>query len=358
MKRGFTTARVAALMALLPVAALQAQAADSATQQTAPAADSATHKKHGLLHTAEKAAGNKVVQTVAKTAACTMLPGGQVVAGAIDAAANPNAGGAATGAAEAATGAGCSNAMGNLTGAPNQAGQQAMTNAMTQGQTPPMDPRMQAQMGMINAMGIKTDEEAQAKCVGLSVEEYRIIMAPPSMGMTKEQMKQQQAIGKKLDPKKQRECGMQAGNQMMAMVQMMTANAQAKMNQASSNTMTEAPGQTIDVPADLAAQLKAGKVVIRNIDWVAGSSSVSAAGQPGFQDAMAKVGAALKDAGGKFRLDIYMDQRYDDDGVNKFGPERLTMVQLALAPSGLDPSSLKVGKAQKDKEPRLEIVRQ
>ena len=61
-------------------------------------------KGGGLFGKVKGVAKNKVVQSVVKTAACTMVPGGQYVAGAIDAAANKNA---ATGAAGAATGSSC-----------------------------------------------------------------------------------------------------------------------------------------------------------------------------------------------------------------------------------------------------------
>lgn len=67
-------------------------------------------KKKGLLGKLKSIAQDKTVQQVAKVAACTMLPGGQYVAGAIDAgagAAEGNAGGAAAGAAGMATGTTC-----------------------------------------------------------------------------------------------------------------------------------------------------------------------------------------------------------------------------------------------------------
>jgi hypothetical protein len=78
------------------IAAAQSSAATSGNERsvidTLPdAPDTAQKQKKkggGLLGKVKGVAKNKVVQQVAKTAACTMLPGGQVVAGAIDAAAN------------------------------------------------------------------------------------------------------------------------------------------------------------------------------------------------------------------------------------------------------------------------------
>ncbi|MGH7720717.1 MAG: hypothetical protein ACREON_17960, partial [Gemmatimonadaceae bacterium] len=70
--------------------------------------DSGTAKKRrGMFGRVRAIAGNRTVQTVAKVAACTVVPGGQFVAGAIDAAASKSVTGAASGAAAAATGTSC-----------------------------------------------------------------------------------------------------------------------------------------------------------------------------------------------------------------------------------------------------------
>ncbi len=72
----------------------------------------APKKKGGLFGKVKDIAKNKVVRTVAKTAACTMLPGGQLIAGAIDAGSKKDAVG---GAAALATGSG-SGCMPGMTG--------------------------------------------------------------------------------------------------------------------------------------------------------------------------------------------------------------------------------------------------
>ena len=81
-----------------------------------PAADT-VHKKHGgLFGKVKGVAKNKLVQQVAKVAACTMVPGGQLVAGAIDAAASKSVAGAAQGAVGAASGNSCMPGMGGAAG--------------------------------------------------------------------------------------------------------------------------------------------------------------------------------------------------------------------------------------------------
>ena len=102
-------------------------AAQDSIPVAAAVADSAVaqpKKKKGFFGKVKDAAKNKTVQQVAKVAACTMVPGGSMVAGAIDAASNASDGsaaGAASGAAGAATGTSCMGApgggMGGMSGA-------------------------------------------------------------------------------------------------------------------------------------------------------------------------------------------------------------------------------------------------
>lgn len=106
--------RHAGVMTLAHLALAGALAAqDSVSAVAASPPDSvveAPKKKKGFFGKMKDMANNKTVQSVAKIAACTVVPGGQVVAGAIDAASSAgdgNAVGAASGAAGAATGTSC-----------------------------------------------------------------------------------------------------------------------------------------------------------------------------------------------------------------------------------------------------------
>lgn len=108
LSAAFPAALSAALLVLAPahLAAQDTTAAPSA--EAAPV--EAPKKKKGLFGKIKDIAKDKTVQSVAKVAACTMVPGGQYVAGAIDAASSAsdgNAAGAASGAAGAAAGSSC-----------------------------------------------------------------------------------------------------------------------------------------------------------------------------------------------------------------------------------------------------------
>lgn len=109
------------ILALTPLTvAVPALAAQDSASVAAVSADSAPapKKKGGLFGKLKKVAADKTVQSVAKVAACTVVPGGQYVAGAIDAASSNSATGAAGSVAGAASGNSCySGVMGNVTNA-------------------------------------------------------------------------------------------------------------------------------------------------------------------------------------------------------------------------------------------------
>lgn len=98
--------RLVLALAPLTLSATGLLAQDSTTVTGAPA-DSVPKKKKGLFGKLKEVAADKTVQSVAKVAACTMVPGGQYVAGAIDAASSKSAGQATSTAASAASGSNC-----------------------------------------------------------------------------------------------------------------------------------------------------------------------------------------------------------------------------------------------------------
>ncbi len=274
--------------------------ADTTDAETTDA-DTAKKKGGGMFGKVKGLAKNKIVRQVAKTAACTMVPGGQVIAGAIDAASSEGVAGAAQGAAGAATGSSCglpgmgpANAAGAATG-DAQAMQAAQAAAMAGG------------MGAGNAQMMAAMQAMQA------------------------QMAQMGTGGAGMPP---------------GMPQAMGASG-------------EGGGKALEVSSDLPGDLKKGKTVIRNIDWIPGGETVSPSGADGFAWAMAQVAAAMKQAGGAYRLDLYMDKQSGDAMVGTLGPQRLAAVQAALVEGGATPGAdgPQIGKSKKAGDPRLEIVR-
>jgi hypothetical protein len=179
-----------------------------------PAADTAPKKKGGLFGKAKGLMKSKVVQTVAKTAACTMVPGGQVLAGAIDAAGSRNAEEAAAGTAGAASGTSCMPGMGapGLAGAGSarglNGGMAGLVNpglaSAAAGNTSPSvaayAPSMATPM---------TDEQSVAGCMGLSLDEYHALTNPTGgepRPLTKAEQKRMQQVSRKLDRRRRMAC--------------------------------------------------------------------------------------------------------------------------------------------------------
>jgi hypothetical protein len=362
--------------------------ADVRAQSTGPAAvavdstDSVPHKKHGgLFGKAKRLAGNKVVKSVAKVAACTMVPGGQAIAGAIDAADAKNAGQAAQGAAAAASGTSCMPGMGGagMTGAGVSGAGLAGAGLASAGGASAVaagSARSGAAQGMMpygagvpsaEQMAAESEpgERALAECYGISHDDFVALTRPTGMEQrvpTKAEMKRQAQIGKKVGSQKMYECnrsvGMQQGAAQMSTVSQTMASAEAKMAQSqaqtAAGTMTEAPGQAPALADDPAAELAKGKTALRQVDWIAGGADVSEAARPSFQAALGKLGQAMRQTGGRYRIDLYMLQRYDETAARMYGPGRLATIQRLL---GSDGFAVEPGKVKRDKDARIEVVR-
>jgi hypothetical protein len=179
--------------------------------------------KGGLFGKAKKLAKNKVVKAVAKTAACTMIPGGGAIAGAIDAAGAGNTGEAAQGAAAAATGSACMPGMGmsgmpggNVGGGLSEAGVSgAMAGALPGLMGGSAEQDASAAMGYgqtSGSMPAMLDEATIAGCMGLTLEEYRAFSDPTggqNRPATKDEMKRQQKLVKKIDQQRYQACMLQ-----------------------------------------------------------------------------------------------------------------------------------------------------
>jgi len=121
---------------------------------------------------------------------------------------------------------------------------------------------------------------------------------------------------------------------------------------------TEASGQQIKLSGAVDDEIRKGKLVIKKIDWVHGSPSVSAPMTQSFMDLMTTAGQAISKAGGAYRVDIYMDKKYTDAEIASLGQQRAGIVAASLQAGGkLSPDLALVGKIGKDKEQRVEIVK-
>jgi hypothetical protein len=169
-----------------PVAAQDTVAASAAdaTPVEAP------KKKKSLFGKIKSIAADKTVQSVAKMAACTMVPGGQYVAGAIDAAssaADGNAAGAASGAAGAATGSNCFGGMGAAPG--------GTTSAFTAASAQLGGAAAAAMASQFNGAAPDAAVETDgSQFVLTEKQEKQLIKQMKKAGMTEEQAREQLAV--------------------------------------------------------------------------------------------------------------------------------------------------------------------
>lgn len=179
----------------------------------AESAAPAPKKKGGLFGKAKGLAQNKIVKAVVKTAACTMLPGGQVIAGAIDAADSKDAAGAAAGAAGAAVTGQTSCMPGGLgaAGLTGAAADAAAAKAVAGAYSAPA-PGMPMDAGEAGSMEGMPGEAKIARCLGLTPEEYRAFTDPTGgqpRQPTNDEMKRQAELSKKIDMRRYQACMMQ-----------------------------------------------------------------------------------------------------------------------------------------------------
>ncbi len=413
MSRAYGTFSISGFLALsLAVTVSYAQSGTTASlpapDSVAPAPDSAPEegkKKGGLFGKAKKFVGNKAVEQVAKTVACNVVPGGALVAGAIDAASSKNVGDAAAGAAGAATGQTCMpGGMGGMGGAAAGAmgAGSGMAGVAGMAGVPGGVPGMAGAAGAAGAAGLVGDltagaggalpggmpggamgygampggpaPEEMASCLLITVDEY-LDFTDPTRGearpATKDEMKQQSAMVKKIDMRRYQACQMQQFSASMAAASQMMAqsgapapgdvprgaDATADQEAAAGGKLSEAPGKSVTLSSDPAADLKKGRTVVTDIDWLTSGGDVSEAGKAAFAEAMARLAAVITKAGGTYRADIYLNKGYDDAAIAPLGSARLKAILASLEGASVASGVVTAGKAKKDKKPRLELVK-
>ena len=233
----------------------------------------------------------------------------------------------------------------------------------------PMSPeqlkQMQAPMGAMQGNG---DAQTAALMQAMQARIAQMAGGKGAMAMSPEQLKQMQAqmAAMQGNGNAQSPAAMQAQmDQAMAGGDSMPRGAMAMppgemgMPLGSMGMAGGRVAKALDLSSDLPGDLKKGKTIIRNIDWIPGGGTVSPAGADDFAHAMARVAAAIKQAGGSYRLDLYMDKQSGNIVVRTLGPQRLAAVQASLVEDGATPGTdgPQIGKSMRDGDPRLEIVR-
>ncbi len=294
-------------------ASARAQAADSLTHVKSDGAiaaapvDTSVHKKGGgMFGKLKSIAHNKTVQSITKAAVCQALPGGQYMIGAAEAAK-----------AKTSIAAGAANAQSCIPG---------------MGGGSPLAGKGLAGVGAAGAMG------ALGGAVG--GQSVAAAMGGMTRGMP----------GGGVAATAQGLAGMQAAMEQMKAASITGGGTGGEMS-------TEASGEQMKLSGAVPDEIKKGKLVIKKIDWVHGSPSVSAPMTQGFMDMMLSAGQAIKTDGGTYRVDVYMDKKYSDEEIATLGAQRMTVVVASLQAGGQLGEAVVPGKVGKEKEQRVEIVR-
>jgi hypothetical protein len=252
-------------------------------------------------------AQNKTVQNVAKAAACQALPGGQYMVAAAEAAKDKKS--ITSGVANSQS---CIPGMGGM----SPLGGTGVAGASLAGAA-----------GSMGALGGMTAAQIAA--------------AGSMRGMPS---------GAAIAASAQGLAGMQA-----AMAQQKAASMAT--GAAAGEATTEASGEQMKLSGAVPDEIKKGKLVIKKIDWVHGSPSVSAPSSQGFMDLMLSAAQAMKASGSTYRVDVYMDKKYSEQEIATLGAQRTTVIVSTLQAGGQLGESVLPGKIGKDKEQRVEIVK-
>lgn len=341
-----------ALSLPLPSAAQSGAAQD--TTQPAP-------KKHGGLFGKVKGlAKNKVVQQVAKTAACNMVPGGQLVAGAIDnASAKKAAKNAATNAAKGAVvGAALGAAGGKSTcggGLMGNLGAAGMAKGVAGAGIPGMPTTGMPGVGT-SADQMKQMAEQYQK-MGMNPVQIKAMQqqmaasatpgtAMPAGGISPDQMKQMLEQYKKM--------GMDPA-QLQAMQQMM-----AGMNPAAAaGSAVAAPSATVTPSAEAvpAPTLKKEKnrFELRQLPWLPRSESIQPGAEEAFTRGIHSLATQLKPGSRNYKIEVKVEDQGSKEQSLLLAQKRAAVVVSFLVAQGLSESQLVVGDGAADKDARVVI---
>lgn len=374
----------------LPVAgAAQSSNAADTTLPAAKKGGGLFGKKGGLFGKAKALTQNKLVQTVAKTAVCNMVPGGQLVAGALDKGSAAKDGkdaaaGAAAGAAlGAATGKGnpCGNMglMGNLgasgmnqgvpgAGLPGLPTTGAVGAGLSAGQIKQMEEQyrklgmnptqikaMQQQMQAATpgAPGMALSEEqlkqlqAQYQAMGMNPVQIKAMQqqmqaatpGAPGMALSEEQLKQMQeqyrAMG--VDPA-----------QIKAMQQMMTGATPGALEQ----PIAGAP-PALAQPAAPAITKEKNRLVLRQLPWVPGTEEIQSGAESALVLGLHNLAVEIIPTGKHYTVQAKVEDQGSKAKNQQLAQKRAAVIVAVLVGEGVPQDRLSPADGGSDKDPRV-----
>jgi hypothetical protein len=290
-------------------------------------------KKGGLFGKVKGLAKSKVVKTVAKAALCTAVPGGSLIAGALDAKNAKGAAGAAAGtAAGLATGSsgGCMPGMGMAGKAGGAAG-----------------------LAGVAGVGVPGMPTTGMPSANLSAAQLQQMQGAPGGTMSPEQLKQMEEQYRKMGMQPAQIKAMQ--QQMQAMQQMMaqTPSTAGEGQMSAMAPPSSPPSAPPSAPGASVLTVEKGGLVLHQLPWTPGSNAIQAGSEPVFGLAMRDVAAAIQGTGKKYKIEVRVEEQGKKDQNKRLSHQRGAAVVAGLVAEGIPTQRLKVVDAGSDKDPRV-----
>src|SRR3954453_3274695 len=333
----------------LVVAAPSISIAQSGTASGAAAQDSTQpapkkegglfHKKGGLFGKMKGLAESKVVNSVAKTALCTAVPGGSLVASALDAKKAKSAKAATGAAASVATGStgSCMPGMGlagmGLAGKAGAAGSVA---------------------GALPGVGVPGLPTTGLQCAALSAAQLNQEgVTPGAMTVTPEQLKQMEEQYRKMGMKPEQIKAMEAQIQAMQPVAGSPGMPDPQASAAAPAAPVGSPTPIVAAASQPGLSNEAGNLVVRGLTWMPATAVIRPDAQASFALAMCDPASAVHQSSKHYKVIARVEDQGKKTLTRKLSQQRAAAVVAGLAAQGITAAQVKAGEGSADKDARI-----
>jgi OmpA family protein len=321
-------------------------------------------KKGGLFGKMKGLTKSKLVNTVAKAALCTAVPGGSMIAGAIDAKKNKNVAGAAAGAAGLASGSSGSCMPGMGLGMGSKAGAAAGLSGVS---------GAAAGLAGVPGAGIPGLPTTGMPTAGLSAAQLKamqqmqgapgaVTVAAPGAATSPEQLKQMEEQYRKMGMKpaqikamQQQMLAMQQMQQMMAQMPATGGAAQPENPSVEPSTPVVTPNPSVPIPGAPAITTEKGGLVVRQLPWMPGSDAIRPGSEPMFGLAMRDLASAIQGTGKSYKIEARVEEQGKKAQNRLLSHQRGAAVVAGLVAEGVPASRLLVSDAGADKDARIVV---
>jgi OmpA family len=319
----------------LVIIAPQAAAAQAAGPATAVAAQDtvqpAPKKKGGLFGKMKGLAKSKVVNTVAKVALCTAVPGGSMIASAVEAK-------KAKGVKEAA------GAAANLAGGASGSCMPGMGLAGKAGAA--------ANAAGVPGVGVPGLPTTGLSSAALSAGPMNGMQGMTAASLTPGQLKQMEEQYRKMGMKP---------DQIKAMELQIQAMQQTTGGPTEATEIAPAPATALPPAAAVAAagpgavSNEHGHLTLRGLSWMPATAVIRPDAQAGFSLAMRDMAAAIQGSGKRYSIQARVEEQGKKAQNRTLSHQRAAAVLAGLVAEGISAARLKLAEGGSDKDARILI---